>query len=518
MHWNELILSLVPLVLIAAWYYLSKFHYWLSKGVPGPTPVIFLGNLLPFFTQSWADIYDKWTKQYGPVFGMYEKTKPVLVVADAELVKEIAIKKFDFFSNGREMGGHKLTKSWLFFRRGLEWRRSRAIISPSFTASKMKAMFPLMDQSLQLLDEEMAKVANSNEPIHIKDVYEKYTSTVIAKCAFASEINPFTNPDDPVIRTLNRFTDLGLRPLMYFLFPNWFLDWIEFTLPHKPSFMYIAKLCRSVIEQRRATGSKGNQNFSDLLQLMMDAKMESTPVKESIPDHESHHMVEDQLQVKPDLATVTGVLEDDEIVANAILFFAAGFETSATTLNFATYCLARYPEVQEKLYREIKDTFGGNKINYETLTGIAYLDAFISETLRFLPPANVPEREANADVVLSNGLKVEKGTYIRFPIYTIHHNPKYFADPEEFKVERFLPQNRDNIIPGSYLPFAIGPRNCIGMRFALMEIKLTLAKLILKYKFVLTEDVLKNEPKFGLTGPLLAFKNKLRVRVERRDN
>ena len=515
MSWEELILSLFFVTLIT-WYYRSKFSYWSSRGIPGPEPVIFLGNLLPFFTKSWVSIYEKWTKEYGLVYGVYEKTKPALVISDAALVKEIAIKKFDYFPHWREMAGHRLAKAWLLFQRGNEWRRSRAIISPSFTASKMKAMYPLIQKSYLKLDAEMEKVAKSDKEVDIKDIFEKFTSSVITQCAFGTEINPFENQNDPVTKTLARFTQLGLRPLVYFLFPNWFLDWIEFTLTHKPSFNYLINLCRSVVKQRKAAG-RGSQNYADLLQLMMDAKVNSSQVKESVLDHESHYMVEDNLQIKDNFITEsTSVLSEDEIVANSLLFFAAGYETTATALNFSTYFLTKYPEVQEKLYQEVKDTFGDNEINYETLTGIPYLDAFISETLRFLPPVPVPEREAAADVVLSNGLKVEKGTYVRFPIYTIHHNPEYFPEPEEFRVERFLPENRDKIIPGSYLPFVIGPRNCIGMRFALMEIKMALAKLILKYKFIQTVDILKDEPKFIASGQLLTFRHRLKVKVESR--
>ena len=514
----QVILSLVTALFIVLWYHRIKFNYWSSRGISGPPPTLILGNLLSFFKEPVVFVYAKWAKTYGKVFGIYERSKPILVVTDAELIKEIYIKKFDNFVDRRELGGHKLVKLLLVNRRGDDWRRCRAIISPSFTASKMKGMFPLMQEAYQQLNGEMEKICATNKPIVIKELYNKLTSTVIARCAFATKINPFTDPDDPVIQKLTNFFSVGWRTLSVFLFPNWVLDMIQFTFPEKASFLYICELCRSVVKQRRATG-KGDQNYPDLLQLMMDAKVETNPVKESVPDHESHHMVEDKLQTKSGLITEsTAQLDEDEIVANSALFFAAGFETTATTLNFATYCLARNPEVQEKLHQTIKKAFADNEVTYETLTGITYLDAFVSEVLRFLPPPVAPEREANSDVVLSNGLKIEKGTYVRFPIYTIHHNPEYFPDPEEFKVERFLPENRDKIIPGSYLPFTIGPRNCIGMRFALMEIKLTLAKLVLKYKFVLTEDVLKNEPKFVVAGPIIRFANDLAVKVERRND
>ena len=512
----QLFLPLLALVVLIIKYYKEKFNYWSSRGVPGPKPVIVIGNLLPFFKESWATIYENWFKSYGKICGIYEKTKPVLVVYDAELIKEITIKKFDNFTDQRPMGGHKLTKVWILYRRGDQWRRDRSIISPTFTASKMKAMFPLIQECYKKLENEISSAVKLHKSVVIREMYDKFTATVIARCAFATEINPFSNPNDPVVKILQNLTKLGIRAIPIFLFPNWLLDWMQYTLPHTPSFNYIADICRSIIQQRRLTGGKGNNNYTDLLQLLMEAKSGSNYSKESVRDNESHHMLGENFTTKSTNESKEIGLSEDVIVGNSILFFAAGYETTATALNFSTYCLAKHPDIQERLHQEIKDTFQNDQVTYETLTAVTYLDAFVSEVLRFLPPALVFEREANSDVLLSNGLKIEKGTYVRFPIYSLHHNPEYFPDPEEFKVERFLPENREKIVPGSYLPFAIGPRNCIGMRFALMEMKMTLAKLIIKYKFIQTEDVMKFEPKFSVSGPILGFKRPLSVKIETR--
>ena len=509
----ELIFYLVTLGFLLVWYYGKKFTYWSSRGIPGPTPTLILGNLLPFFKESWVTIYGNWAKGHGKVFGIYEASKPVLVIADADLVKEICIKNFDYFMNGREIGGHPLIKHWLFYQRDDEWRRTRAIISPTFTASKMKVMYHLMEECYQQLDAAMEKVVESKKPVVVRDLLEKLTGTVVAKCALATQINPFTNPNDPVIKNLNQFVRLDLRPIPIFLFPNWLLDLIQYTLPHKGSFLYIFNMCRSIVQQRRKTGAR---DYPDLLQLMMDSKVSIKSSKDSTPDQESHHTVDGISGTKPSLVGSNSSLTDIEIVANANLFLAAGYETTATAMNSCIYYLARYLDVQEKLHQVIKGEFEDKEMTYETLTGIAYLDAFISEVMRCLPPLLVPERVANADVTLSNGLKIEKGTYVRFPVYSIHHDRDYYPDPEEFRVERFLPENREQIVPGSYLPFFIGPRNCIGMRFALMEMKLTLARLVLKYKFILTQDVLKHNPQFAVSALIMKFTKPLQVIVEKR--
>ncbi len=83
----------------------------------------------------------------------------------------------------------------------------------------------------------------------------------------------------------------------------------------------------------------------------------------------------------------------------------------------------------------------------------------------------------------NTGLTLFKGQTVEIPVYAIHHSEEYFPNADKFIPERFLPENRHKIIPYSYLPFGAGPRNCIGMRFALTEAKLGLASIIQKYRF-----------------------------------
>ena len=85
-----------------------------------------------------------------------------------------------------------------------------------------------------------------------------------------------------------------------------------------------------------------------------------------------------------------------------------------------------------------------------------------------------------------NGLQLEKGTLIEISTQVVHHDPEYYPDPFAFNPERFMPENKHNIVPYTYIPFGHGPRNCVGMRFAYQEIKLFLAKIIRRYRFATT--------------------------------
>jgi cytochrome P450 len=167
------------------------------------------------------------------------------------------------------------------------------------------------------------------------------------------------------------------------------------------------------------------------------------------------------------------------------VFFAAGYETTATTLSFCTYELALHPQVQEKLYEELKSVSDSRgDIEYDVLCKLPYLDAVLAETLRKYPPAFRISRCSSQDYILADtGIQLFKGQIIEIPILAIHYCEQFFPNPDKFDPDRFLPENRHQIKAYTYLPFGVGPRNCIWMRLALLEAKLSLSKLVQKYTF-----------------------------------
>nr|XP_031532547.1 cytochrome P450 3A29-like [Vicugna pacos] len=159
-------------------------------------------------------------------------------------------------------------------------------------------------------------------------------------------------------------------------------------------------------------------------------------------------------------------LSDLELVAQGIIFIFAGYETTSNSLSLLVYELATHPDVQQKLQEEIDATFP-NKVN---------------ELLRLIPLAGRLERVCKKDVEL-NGVLIPKGTTVMVPVFILHHDPELWPEPEEFRPERFSKKNQDSINPYTYLPFGTGPRNCIGMRFAMMSMKLALVKVLQNFSF-----------------------------------
>ncbi|XP_042913579.1 cytochrome P450 3A19-like, partial [Parasteatoda tepidariorum] len=123
--------------------------------------------------------------------------------------------------------------------------------------------------------------------------------------------------------------------------------------------------------------------------------------------------------------------------------------------------------------------FFQGKVTYEAIQNMKYLDNVISEALRLHPPVVRLDRISVVDYKLKGTeITIPKGTTVTTPVYAMHRDPEFFPDPETFNPDRFSPENKDKIIPYSYLPFGSGPRNCIGMRFALLETKICLTYVL----------------------------------------
>ncbi|XP_071461843.1 cytochrome P450 3A19-like [Marmota flaviventris] len=176
-------------------------------------------------------------------------------------------------------------------------------------------------------------------------------------------------------------------------------------------------------------------------------------------------------------------LSDLELVAQSIIFIFAGYETTSSALSFILYELATHPDAQTKLQQEI-DAALPNKApaTYDTVLQMEYLDMVVNETLRLFPIAGRLERVCKKDVEI-NGVPIRKGTVVMMPNYVLHRDPQYWPEPEEFRPERFSKKNKDSIDPYIYMPFGNGPRNCIGMRFALMNMKVALVKVMQNFSF-----------------------------------
>ncbi|KPJ15328.1 Cytochrome P450 6B6 [Papilio machaon] len=166
------------------------------------------------------------------------------------------------------------------------------------------------------------------------------------------------------------------------------------------------------------------------------------------------------------------------------IFFAAGFETSATAMSCTLHQLAFHPEIQIKVHEEIDTVLSkyDNKICYEAIMEMSYLEMVFKESMRIFPPGGVTFRVCIKNYSIPElGLTIEAGTKIIIPIQALHMDPKYYDNPSEFKPDRFSPESVKTRHRYVYLPFGEGPRKCIGGRLGIIESLTGLVGLLQKF-------------------------------------
>jgi cytochrome P450 len=177
-------------------------------------------------------------------------------------------------------------------------------------------------------------------------------------------------------------------------------------------------------------------------------------------------------------------MSDQQARDEAVTLFLAGHETTANTLNWTWYLLAQHPEVEARLHAELDTVLDGRPPVLADLANLPYVEMVIKESMRLYPPAWIIGRQAIEEVEIG-GYFVPKGTDVNMVIYQVHHDGRWWPEPEAFKPERFSPENEVNLHKHAYIPFSAGPRVCIGNSFAMMEARLLLATIAQRYRLSL---------------------------------
>ena len=453
------LLTPVPLAVIAAvlaWLYHSMtkhFDFWKSRGVPGPAPRFPWGNEFgpPFWT-SMIEV-EEWlySRHGGRKFcGYFEFNRPVLFVGDPDLIRAITVKDFEFFTDRRDQGADENLKEAVSILRGAHWKETRSVMSPSFSARKLRSMHQMTLENAKNLVHFVLEDMEKKGEVEMKDMFGRFTMDNIATCAFGVNCNSFTDPDSTFATNATKLFATDRAALVRFIaglaLPELITKWIPDPLTKTTQFF------ADVVTKTMAYREESSSPTSDFLQLLMDAK-----------DRDGKR-----------------ILSDKSIISQSVLFFFAGYDTTATLLTFIGYCLATNPEIQERVQEEVDEAetkHGG--LTYAAIQDMPYLDRVIAETLRLYPPATRMERESTKDYTLpGTSVNVPAGTVVQISVYAIHRDPDHYPDPLRFDPDRFLPEEKEKRHPCAYLPFGSGPRNCVAMRFALFEAKVALAALL----------------------------------------
>ncbi|KRT80274.1 cytochrome P450 [Oryctes borbonicus] len=496
MFWWNLFLNIfgifVATLILIVVFYKRRYNHWKDLGIEYLQPSFFYGNIKENIHGKkalgtiLAEFYNTMRARNLQHAGSYMFHIPVFVAIDLELIKKIMQVDFPHFT---DHGGYLNEKddplsAHLAALGGQRWRELRVKLTPTFTTGKMKLMFPIIVQIAQELIKVLEKECQ-NVPIEAKDISARYTTDVIGTCAFGIDCNSLRDPKTEFRVKGSRLFDLNrkeqLANFISFMFPK-FAKFLGLRLFPKEGTDFFWKIIKETADYREQNGIRRNDAF----QLLLDMKINE----------------------ETDTTDSDTMLTFKELAAQAFVFFIGGFETSSTMMSFALLEIALNQDVQDKLREEINTVLKryDDKMEYESLAEMRYLDMVINETLRKYPPIPVQSRECTKDYPIPNtDVIMPKRQFIFIPVQGIHHDPEYYPDPEKFDPTRFSDENKKSIPQFAFLPFGEGPRVCLGQRFALMQSKVGLAFIVKNYKLKIntkTELPVRMDPVKFFTGTI----------------
>ncbi|XP_026759413.1 cytochrome P450 6B5-like [Galleria mellonella] len=451
-------------------YYLLTYNYgyWKKRGVVSPVPQVFFGNSKntmlrrSTFTEAFKGFYDSFPDQ--KIVGFYRTWTPSLLVRDLDIIKYIMISDFDNFMDRGFAFSSKGLGMNLFTADGDTWRILRNRLTPLFTSGKLKNMFGLIDQRSDIFMNYMKPIVDENPERDIYTLIQKFTLGTIAACAFGLDLD-INDSDSMLTKIDNLIFKSNYTIELDSMFPG-ILKKLDMSFFPNVINNFFYGLVKTVIKERNGMPSN-RKDFMDLLLELRNAG--------EIVGTKKHENEKDR----------TLKITDDVMAAQAFVFYAAGYETSATTMSFLLHQLALNQDIQDKVVKEINDVLykHDGKLTFDVLKDFTYLNQVFDETLRMYPVVDPLTRQALCDYnIPGTDVTVEAGTVLFVSARGVHYDEKYYPDPYKFDPERFSPENSKGRHPCAYMPFGIGPRNCIGMRFAQVQSRVCLVKLLRRYR------------------------------------
>ncbi|KAF2886529.1 hypothetical protein ILUMI_19643 [Ignelater luminosus] len=496
--WNIILLLFFSLTIVIILTKHLKTRAALSQ-IPGPHGKFLIGILLNIMDTPeniWSYVRHLSGKYY-PIYKYWILHIPVVTLVcpdDIEIV-------FSSTKHSAKGDVYKVLLPWLgtglLTSKGLKWQNRRKILTPAFHFNILQQFIGIFTEESQLLVKQL-QIECEKPYTNIVPIITQCTLRAICETAMGTKLEEDAKSQEYT----NAIFRLG-EILFHRLTRIWYYYGASFRLTslyreQNKLLKILHGFSRSVIKNRK-------DNFKEPIDLVTLSSGTFSPLKRQLA------MLDLLISAK-----YSGEPIDDEGIREEVdTFMFEGHDTTTACISFTLLLLACHKDIQEKVVQELQDVFGDSNRapTFQDLQNLRYLERVLKESLRFYPSVPFLSRVSEEEIHTYTGYTIPSNTIMHIHIYDLHHNPQLYPEPEKFDPDRFLPENSAGRHPFAYIPFSAGPRNCIGQKFAFLEIK-TIVSYILR-NFVL-EPVDQPSDITMITHFVLKTRNGIRVKFLKR--
>ncbi len=415
-----------------------------------------------------------------PVTPLGYSRRSIWLINQPELIRDVMTDPSGIYPKNDLMVGalEPLVGESIFVCSGAQWKRQRAMIDPAFTHIRLNRAFISMSAAVDDYEQHLDALAESGEPFSLDQAMSHLTADIICRTVFSTSLQSRVAQEvfDDFEVFERSVAHVELKALI-------------FDPPFKkiPQHEPVLRACERIREH---------------LGKLIDTHLED--------DTGSFNDIASACIAARDQATGCP-FNRKELVDELGVMFLAGHETTASALTWLFFILAVRPEVRDQVRQEVDEQSGDGAIAFETARQLPYVRSVFRETLRLYPPITFIPRVAMEPVTIGN-TRIRKGAMIMISPWATHRSQLLWDRPEVFDPGRFSPEREKDIAPGSYLPFGMGPRTCVGAGFAQTEANLIIARLTRRYDFEVINPAGVRPVARLTTRPV----NQIMVRVRRR--
>ncbi|XP_023951101.1 cytochrome P450 6B5-like [Bicyclus anynana] len=469
---------LIVVVVIALYFYGTRnFDFFSKRGIKFEKPMIFFGGYLRQHVDK-VSLSGRFAALHRAhpdekFVGFFEGNSPAVVIIDTELIKHVLLTDFRDIHHRGLIPRTKFTEPLMrniLTSEGDTWKLMRQKLTPAFSSGKLKAMFPLIVEMTGKLTK-LADEAATKDEVDVREMMARYTTDFIGACGFGIDSNALNEENSDFRKLGKRIFTYTNRDIFINVMKRAFPSAFEYARQFAPEIEHkTMSIIKEIMTQRNYQPSGRNDFIDILLELRQKGKIVGESIEHRNPDGSP--------------AIVELDLDDELLAAQVFVFFAAGFETSSSASSYFLHCLAYHPEIQERCQKEVDEIIAkyNGKLCYDAIRDMKYLEMAFRESLRCLPsPGFIIRRTTSKYTIPGTQVTLDDGSVIIVSIEALSSSEKYFEDPEEFRPERFHPDNIGNIKKFTFMPFGDGPRSCIGERMAVMQSMAGVAAILRRF-------------------------------------